>query len=70
LELSRRIGNEKAIKALGTTNGNNKFNSLVLCHRVIGSNGTFVVYGGDLWRKKWLLAHEAKVLENYQVSLF
>ena len=70
LELSRRIGNVKAIRAVGTTNGNNKFNIIVPCHRVIGSNGTMVGYGGDLWRKKWLLEHEAKVLGNYQVSLF
>jgi methylated-DNA-[protein]-cysteine S-methyltransferase len=70
LELSRRIGNEKAIRAVGTTNGNNKFNIIVPCHRVIGSNGSLVGYGGDLWRKKWLLEHEAKVLGNYQVSLF
>lgn len=69
-ELSRRIGNEKAIRAVGTTNGNNKFNIIVPCHRVIGSNGSLVGYGGDLWRKKWLIAHETKVLGNYQVSLF
>ncbi len=70
LELSRRIGNEKAIRAVGTTNGSNKFNIIVPCHRVIGSNGSLVGYGGDLWRKKWLLAHEAKVMGNYQMSMF
>ena len=70
LELSRRIGNEKAIRAVGTTNGNNKFNIIVPCHRVIGSNGTLIGYAGDLWRKKWLLEHETKVLGNYQVSMF
>ena len=69
-ELSRSIGNEKAIRAVGTTNGSNKFNIIVPCHRVIGSNGSLVGYGGDLWRKKWLLAHEAKVLGNYQTSMF
>ncbi len=70
LELSRRIGNEKAIRAVGTTNGNNKFNIIVPCHRVIGSNGSLVGYGGDLWRKKWLLEHEAKITGNYQTNLF
>ena len=70
LELSRRIGNEKAIRAVGTTNGNNKFNIIVPCHRVIGSDGSLVGYGGDLWRKKWLLDHEAKTMGNYQTSLF
>ena len=70
LELSRRIGNEKAIRAVGTTNGLNQFNIIVPCHRVIGSDGSLVGYGGDLWRKKWLLEHEARVLGNYQTSLF
>lgn len=70
LELSRRIGNEKAIRAVGTTNGSNKFTIVVPCHRVIGANGSLVGYGGDLWRKKWLLAHEAKHSGNYQTSMF
>ena len=60
LELSKRIGNVKAIRAVGTSNGKNKICIIVPCHRVIGSNGTLVGYGGDLWRKKWLLEHEAK----------
>jgi methylated-DNA-[protein]-cysteine S-methyltransferase len=70
LELARRIGNEKSIRAVGTTNGNNKISIIVPCHRVIGSNGSLVGYGGDLWRKKWLLDHEQKVLGNQQLTLF
>lgn len=60
LELSKRIGDTKAIRAVGTTNGKNQLSIVVPCHRVIGSNGTLVGYGGDLWRKKWLLDHEGK----------
>lgn len=60
LELSKRIGNVKAIRAVGTANGTNHVSIIVPCHRVIGSNGSLVGYGGDLWRKKWLLEHEAK----------
>ena len=60
LELSKRIGNVKAIRAVGTTNGKNQLCIVVPCHRVIGSNGSLVGYGGELWRKKWLLEHEAK----------
>ncbi len=60
LELSKRIGDVKAIRAVGTTNGKNSISIIVPCHRVIGSNGTLVGYGGDLWRKKWLLEHENK----------
>ncbi|MFT3911887.1 MAG: methylated-DNA--[protein]-cysteine S-methyltransferase [Ferruginibacter sp.] len=60
LTLSKRLGNVKAIRAVGTANGKNNIAIIVPCHRVIGSNGTLVGYGGDLWRKKWLLEHEAK----------
>ena len=66
LELSKRIGNVKAIRAVGTANGNNSICIIVPCHRVIGSNGTLVGYGGDLWRKKWLLEHEAKYAYGVQ----
>lgn len=66
LELSRRLGNVKAIRAVGTANGNNNVAIIVPCHRVIGSNGSLVGYGGDLWRKKWLLEHEAKFAHGVQ----
>ena len=69
MELSKRIGNVKAIRAVGTANGNNSICIIVPCHRVIGSNGELVGYGGDLWRKKWLLEHENKVA-NGVLTLF
>ena len=69
LELSKRIGNVKAIRAVGTANGNNSISIIVPCHRVIGSNGDLIGYGGDLWRKKWLLEHEGKIA-NGVLTLF
>ncbi|MCO5240804.1 MAG: methylated-DNA--[protein]-cysteine S-methyltransferase [Chitinophagaceae bacterium] len=66
LELSKRTGNVKAIRAVGTTNGKNQLSIVVPCHRVIGANGSLVGYGGDLWRKKWLLDHEAKYAYGVQ----
>jgi len=66
LELSKRIGNIKAIRAVGTTNGKNSISIIVPCHRVIGSNGSLTGYGGDLWRKKWLLDHEGKYANGVQ----
>lgn len=60
LELSKKLGDIKAIRAVGTANGKNNIAIIVPCHRVIGSNGSLVGYSGDLWRKKWLLEHEAK----------
>jgi methylated-DNA-[protein]-cysteine S-methyltransferase len=58
--LSKQLGNVKAIRAAGTANGSNHISIIVPCHRVIGSNGDLIGYGGDLWRKQWLLEHEAK----------
>ena len=66
LELSKRIGNVKAIRAVGTANGNNSISIIIPCHRVIGSNGDLIGYGGDLWRKKWLLEHEGKIANGVQ----
>lgn len=68
-ELSKRIGDPKAIRAVGTANGNNSICIVIPCHRVIGSNGALIGYGGDLWRKKWLLEHEGKY-ENGVQTLF
>lgn len=69
LTLSKNLGNTKAIRAAGTANGKNNIAIVVPCHRVIGSNGSLVGYGGGLWRKKWLLDHEAKYC-NGQQELF
>ena len=66
LELSKRIGNVKAIRAVGTTNGNNSLPIIVPCHRVIGSDGSLTGYNGELWRKKWLLEHEGKYANGVQ----
>jgi methylated-DNA-[protein]-cysteine S-methyltransferase len=66
LTLSRRIENAGAIRAVGTANGCNKVCIVVPCHRVIGTDGSLVGYGGDLWRKKWLLDHEAKIAHGVQ----
>jgi methylated-DNA-[protein]-cysteine S-methyltransferase len=66
MELSKRLQNVKAIRAVGTANGNNNISIIVPCHRVIGSNGSLVGYGGDLWRKQWLLEHEGKFANGVQ----
>ena len=66
LTFSKRLGDVKAIRAVGTANGRNNISIIVPCHRVIGSNGSLVGYGGDMWRKKWLLDHEAKFTNGVQ----
>ena len=52
------MGNEKAIRAVGTANGRNKLSIVIPCHRIIGASGKLVGYAGGLWRKEWLLNHE------------
>lgn len=58
LELARRIGDIKALRAVGGANATNPLAVLIPCHRVIGADGKLVGYGGGLWRKKWLLEHK------------
>lgn len=60
LQLSKQLGNEKAIRAVGAANGKNNVVIIVPCHRVIGSKGQLVGFSGGLWRKQWLLEHEAR----------
>ncbi|HTE17919.1 MAG TPA: methylated-DNA--[protein]-cysteine S-methyltransferase [Armatimonadota bacterium] len=61
-ELARRVGNSNACRAVGAANGRNPISIIVPCHRVIGSGGKLVGYGGGLTRKEVLLALEARVL--------
>ena len=70
LELARRIGNEKAVRAVGMANGRNPIGLIIPCHRVIGSNGDLTGYGGGLLRKEYLLKHEGARLSGEQPSLF
>lgn len=58
LELSKKLGDVKAIRAVASANGKNQLWIVVPCHRVIGTDGSLTGYAGGLWRKKWLLEHE------------
>ena len=58
LQMARRLGDPKAVRAVGGANGSNPISIVVPCHRVIGSDGSIVGYGGGVERKRWLLAHE------------
>lgn len=66
-ELSIKLGDVKAIRAVANANGKNPLWIVVPCHRVIGSDGSLTGYAGGLWRKKWLLEHENPVKQQ---SLF
>ena len=61
LQMSKQMGDVKAIRAIAAANGKNNIAIVVPCHRVIGSDAKLVGYAGGLWRKKWLLEHETKI---------
>jgi AraC family transcriptional regulator of adaptative response/methylated-DNA-[protein]-cysteine methyltransferase len=57
-EIAAAIGQPKAVRAVGTANGDNHVAVLIPCHRVIRSDGSLGGYGGGLDRKRKLLAAE------------
>ncbi len=67
LDLSKTLGDPKAIRAVAAANGKNPLWIIVPCHRVIGSDGSLTGYAGGLHRKKWLLEHESPAKQQ---SLF
>lgn len=66
-EITNKLGDPKAIRAVANANGKNPLWIVVPCHRVIGSDGSLTGYAGGLWRKKWLLEHENPIKQQ---SLF
>jgi methylated-DNA-[protein]-cysteine S-methyltransferase len=57
-DIAHTIGAPTATRAVGAANGANPIAIVVPCHRIIGSAGSLVGYGGGLERKRWLLEHE------------
>ena len=66
-DVTNKLGDPKAIRAVANANGKNPLWIVVPCHRVIGTNGSLTGYAGGLWRKKWLLEHENPIKQE---SLF
>lgn len=58
LEIARKVGSPKAVRAVGAAVGKNPLSVIVPCHRVVGSNGALTGYAGGLHRKRALLALE------------
>ena len=58
MDLSKKLGDVKAIRAVASANGKNPLWIVVSCHRVIGTDGSRTGYAGGLWCKKRLLEHE------------
>ena len=57
-EQAEKIGNKNKARAVGMANGRNPISIVVPCHRVIGSNGHLVGFGGGLDKKDYLLKLE------------
>ena len=54
-QVAMAISRPRAVRAVGAANGQNPIPILVPCHRVVGSNGALVGYGGGLDTKRFLL---------------
>jgi methylated-DNA-[protein]-cysteine S-methyltransferase len=63
LDIARAIGSAASPRAVGAANGANPVAIVVPCHRIIGTSGALVGYGGGLERKRWLLQHEGILLK-------
>jgi len=57
-QMARDIGKERAVRAAGNAIGANPIAIIIPCHRIIGSDGGLVGYGGGLSLKKRLLRLE------------
>lgn len=63
-EIAATINNPKAVRAVGGANNKNPISIVIPCHRVIGSSGQLVGYGGGLDAKVFLLALESQNKKN------
>jgi methylated-DNA-[protein]-cysteine S-methyltransferase len=61
-DVARAIDRPRAYRAVGNANNKNPVPLIIPCHRVIGSDGKLVGFGGGIWRKQWLLDHEKSLL--------
>ncbi|MCX7974851.1 MAG: methylated-DNA--[protein]-cysteine S-methyltransferase [Candidatus Aminicenantes bacterium] len=61
-DVALSLGRSRGFRAIGAANRANPISIIIPCHRVIGTDGCLVGYGGGIWRKRWLLAHEKKHL--------
>lgn len=67
-DVASAIGRPTATRAVAQANGANPISIVVPCHRVIGADGSLTGYGGGLWRKRWLIEHEAAMARQAGVT--
>ena len=59
-QLAKELGRPTAMRAVARANAANRLAVIVPCHRVIAADGGIAGYAGGVWRKRWLLDHEAR----------
>ena len=57
-DIAKKVGDEKAVRSVGTAIGANPVCLIIPCHRVLTSDGSLGGYSGGLDKKEWLLKHE------------
>ncbi len=60
-DIANRLGNPRAVRAVGAANGRNPLPIVIPCHRVVGADGSLTGFGGGIATKQWLLDHERQV---------
>ena len=66
---AKAIGRDSAVRAVARANGANQIAIVIPCHRVLGADGSLTGYGGGLWRKRWLLEHEKRMIARTHRSI-
>lgn len=61
-DVAEAIGNEGAVRAVGSANGRNPIGIVIPCHRVVNADQRLGGYAGGLDNKRWLLQHEGALL--------
>ncbi len=69
LQLSQKLQNPQAVRAVASANGANALSILTPCHRIIGSNGELVGYAGGLPAKRKLLELEQSPPAQQELDL-
>ncbi len=59
-DIAKKVGNERASRAVGMANNKNPITIIVPCHRIVGSSGKLVGYAGGLNMKESILELENK----------
>jgi len=59
-DIANKVGNPKAVRAVGAAIGKNPISIIIPCHRVIGPNGKLTGFAGGLDTKEFLLDLESR----------